>query len=66
MASSWRGKTYDELADEADAGMRGNGAMVEANRRFARAAKNLTWVIIFLTVVLVILTALMATSWPQF
>ena len=58
MANRWRGKTYDELAEEADEGHRGRGAMVEANRRFARSTNRLTLFIAILTMAILLLTVL--------
>ena len=52
--------TDDELAEEADHGMHGNGAMVEANRRLQRSQSVLTWVMVALTAAILIFTAFIA------
>ena len=45
MDGGWENKTDNELADEANAGLRGQGALVEMSRRLREsnlAAKNAT------------------------
>ncbi len=38
----WKDKSYAELADEADRGLRGQGSIVETRRRDAVAMQDLT------------------------
>jgi hypothetical protein len=66
MNKSWTEWTDDELASEAQAGLRGQGAVVETSRRLIIAIRKLDdsatrlsrW-LVALTVVLVILTAVL-------
>ena len=59
MSNRWQGKTHDELAEEADSGLRGQGAMVEANRCLARSTNWLTFFIAVLTAAILALTVVM-------
>ncbi len=59
MTNDWHTRSDEELAKEANTGMGGQGAVVEMVRRLRvaiveqqRSANRLTWVILFLTVVL--------------
>ena len=59
----WEDRTDKQLAQEADAGMRGQGPVVEAMCRLRnvlaeqqRSTNRLTWIILGCTIVLVILT----------
>jgi hypothetical protein len=64
MANRWKRKSLDDLVEEYDAGMRGQGAFAEIHRRTAR---NTTWLMIIgivLTVLVLILAA--ATVFPRF
>ena len=50
MANKWRNMSDDELIEEAQAGLRGQGASIEMLRRIALVAqqntmRRLTWVI---------------------
>ncbi len=67
MDRQWRDWTWDELANEAQTGTRGQGAVVEASRRLTdridafrtgsdRYSRQMFW----LTVVLTVLTLVMA------
>ena len=63
MSNNWQDVTDQELADDADKGLHGLGAVVESMRRLKvalhreeRAIKWLTAVLVILTVILVILT----------
>ena len=59
MAKRWKRQSLEALAEEADAGMRGQGALLELIRRTARSNSGLTVAILFLTGVITILTAMM-------
>ncbi len=57
MANEWRMKTDEELIDEAQKGVRGQGATIEMLRRIAHGAqqtavRRLTYVIAICTVLL--------------
>ncbi|MEE8113198.1 MAG: hypothetical protein V3T23_02475 [Nitrososphaerales archaeon] len=56
----WKNWTEKELADEAQTGQRGQGAVVEMMRRLKKSTTRLTWVLIVLTIILIILTAVLA------
>ena len=60
MANKFKKLSFDELVEQADKGMGGNGYMVEANRRIARSTDFLAWVIIVFTAVILALNILMA------
>ena len=66
MSMDWPDQTDKQLADEAQTGLRGQGAVVEANCRLRnsieamrRSTDRYSGVMVFLTVVLTILTALL-------
>jgi hypothetical protein len=63
----WAGRSWEELATEAEAGLRGQGALVETTRRLvdaterqSRASAWFTGVIIGLTFVQIFVTAVQA------
>lgn len=63
MPTDWQNLPDDELADVANRGLSGQGAIVESMRRLKvalhkeeRAIKRLTFVLVVLTVILVVLT----------
>lgn len=62
----WRDRTDDELADHAEFHAKGQGAVVEASRRLRHSNEKLTWTVIALTLVLIILTGILAKEaiWP--
>ena len=60
MANNFRKLSFDELVEQADEGMRGNGHMVEANRRIAKSTNFLAIVIAVFTAVILALNILMA------
>lgn len=61
---NWRRKTDEQLADEAQTGLRGQGALVEAMRRLRVSTSQLAWVLIAFALVQ---TALLAFQiWQQF
>ena len=59
MANEFKKLSFDELVERADEGMRGNGHMVEANRRIAKSTNRLAVAIFFLTAVILALNVLM-------
>jgi hypothetical protein len=66
MSMNWPDQTDQQLADEAQTGLRGQGAIVESNRRLRnsinamrRSTDRYSGVMVFLTVILTILTALL-------
>ena len=63
MANNFTSLSFDELVEKADAGMGGNGYMVEASRRIARSTNRLAMVIAVFTAVILLLNVLMA--FPQ-
>ena len=60
LTEPWKSRTDDELADNAQSGLQGQGAMVEAMRRLRESNEKLTRLLIGLTVVLVVLTVVLA------
>ncbi len=59
MATRWENMTDDELTEEAQTGLRGQGATIEMLRRIARVAqqnttRRLTWVVVICTVLLLL------------
>ena len=56
----WKNRTEKELADAAQSGLQGQGALVEMMRRLKKSTTRLTWVLIVLTIILIILTAVLA------
>ena len=50
-AGGWSKASWDALIAEADAGRRGQGAVVEANRRVVRSSTLLGYVLVVLTLV---------------
>lgn len=59
---AWKDWRDDELADEAQTGVRGQGAVVEALRRLRESTNRLTWALIVLTIVMVILMVVQILS----
>ena len=59
MANNFKKLSFDELVEQADEGMRGNGQMVEANRRIAKSTNLLAVAIFVLTAVILVLNVLM-------
>ncbi len=55
----WRRKSWDELIGESNQAVSHLGAFAEITRRFATRTNRLTWVMIGLTIVIAILTAMM-------
>ena len=53
---SWWDWTDEELATEAQASMRGQGALVESMRRLRASTEIHSWWLVFFTVVLLVLT----------
>jgi hypothetical protein len=53
---SWWDLTDEELAAEAEASMRGQGALVESMRRLRASIEIQSWWLVFFTVVLAVLT----------
>ena len=49
----------DELAEDADQGLRGQGAVVESNRRLAKGANRLSWAVAILTLFIAALTVVL-------
>ena len=63
MSNNWQDITDKELADYAEAGLHGQGAVVKSMRRLKvalhreeRAIRRLTTILVILTAILVILT----------
>ena len=56
MPKPWVDWTDEELANEAQTGIRGQGAVVEATRRLRVSTEKYSWALIFLTVILIFLT----------
>ncbi len=59
MATRWENMSEDELIEEAQIGLRGQGATIEMLRRIARVAaqnttRRLTWVIVVCTLLILI------------
>jgi len=52
--------TDEELAAEADASMRGQGALVESMRRLGASTEIQSWWLVFFTVALAVLTGVLA------
>ena len=57
---SWWDLTDEELAAEAEASMRGQGALVESMRRLRASIEIQSWWLVFFTVVLAVLTGVIA------
>ena len=57
---SWWDWTDEELAAEAEASMRGQGALVESMRRLRASTEIHSWWLVFFTVVLLVLTIVLA------
>ncbi len=55
----WRRKSWDELVGESNQAVSHLGAFAETIRRFATTTSRFTWVMIGLTIVIAILTAMM-------
>ena len=51
LTEPWKSRTDDELADNAQSGLQGQGAVVEAMRRLRESNEKLTRLLIGLTVV---------------
>ena len=58
MANKFTNLSFDELVQEADEGMGGNGYMVEASRRMAKSTNRLAVVIAIFTFVILVLNVL--------
>ena len=56
----WWDWTDEELTAEAEASMRGQGALVESMRRLRASTEIHSWWLVFFTVVLVVLTIVLA------
>ena len=59
MTNNWRGMDDDNLADEAQTGLRGQGALGEAMRRLRVSMDWYSRWLLGLTVILTVLTALL-------
>ena len=57
---SWWDWTDEELATEAQASMRGQGALIESMRRLRASTEIHSWWLVFFTVVLLVLTIVLA------
>jgi hypothetical protein len=62
MTEPWESRTDDELADNAQSGLQGQGAVVEAMRRLRGSNEKLTHWLIGLTVVLIVLTVVLVVE----
>ncbi len=60
MANKFSNLSFDELVEMADEGMRGNGHMVEANRRIAASTNRLAIAIAIFTLIILVLNVFMA------
>jgi hypothetical protein len=58
----WKDWSDDELSDEADEGRRGQGAVVEATRRFRVSSDKYSRRLVVLTVILTVLTLIQAIA----
>ena len=73
MASKWEELSDNELADAANRGLGGQGAVVESNRRLRvelvkqqESTNRLTWALVWFTLVLLILGAIQIyLIWPR-
>ncbi len=69
LASRQRYTDDEELMRQAESGLSGQGAVVESMRRLRAATTRSAWVMIVLTIVIAILTAIMAfpeiTNWAR-
>lgn len=59
MENKFKKLSFDELVFMADEGMRGNGPMVEANRRIAKSTNLLAVAIAIFTLVILLLNVFM-------
>ena len=59
MANEFKNLSFDELVERADEGHRGNGHIVEANRRNAKSTNRLAITILIFTAVILLLNFLM-------